>query len=188
MDKKELKEIIEEDKKIYFGKKNFKNFIRYFTYFRFARIGKYIILLRKLNYYQDKIEFGFINKLLCFYYKKKKNKLGEKLNLEIDAKKIGRRLIVFHGNVVINGYTVIGDDCKIHGNSCIGNKGINYDESDCPILGNNVIVGVGSNIIGKVKVGNNVCISANSLVNKDVDNNVVVGGIPAKILKKIRED
>ena len=38
-------------------------------------------------------------------------------------------------------------------------------------------------ILGKITIGNNVFVAPNAVVTKDVPDNVIVGGIPAKILK-----
>lgn len=48
------------------------------------------------------------------------------------------------------------------------------------IIGNNVWIG---NIKGGVKIGNNVTIGANSVVVKDIEDNAIVGGIPASFIK-----
>ncbi len=185
MTKQELKEIIKADKLNYFGNTSFKNLIRYLTGFKYMKIGKYLILVRKLNYYQENINKSLFYKILCFFYKIKKNKLGEKLNIELDCKKIGKNLKIYHGNVVVNGFAEIGDNCELHGNNCIGNKGSLYNIDACPKLGDNIIVGVGSNIIGNVIIANNIRISANSLVNKNfLKENCLIGGVPAKVLKE----
>lgn len=57
-----------------------------------------------------------------------------------------------------------------------------------PIIGNNVHISAGAVIIGPIKIGNNVIIGANAVVNKDVLNNCIVAGVPAKIIKYISED
>ena len=56
------------------------------------------------------------------------------------------------------------------------------DKKGCPIIGDRVYIGAGAKVIGKVRVGNNVAIGANSVVTKDVPDNAVVGGVPAKII------
>ena len=43
-------------------------------------------------------------------------------------------------------------------------------------------IGAGAKVVGKIRVGNNVAIGANAVVTKDVPDNAVVGGIPAKII------
>ena len=52
-------------------------------------------------------------------------------------------------------------------------------------IGNNVFIGMKSTILKGVRIGNNVIIGANSLVNKDVPDNCVVAGNPAKIVKML---
>lgn len=51
------------------------------------------------------------------------------------------------------------------------------------IIGDNVDLTIGCKVIGGVHIGNNVIVAPNSVVVKDVPNNAIVSGIPAKILK-----
>ena len=50
-------------------------------------------------------------------------------------------------------------------------------------MGDDVEVCCGAKVIGGVTIGNNVTIGAQTLVVKDVEDNVVVGGVPARVLK-----
>lgn len=50
-----------------------------------------------------------------------------------------------------------------------------------PKIGNNVQIGCGAVIIGNVTIGNNVYIGANAVVLKDVPDNSIAVGVPAKI-------
>lgn len=52
-------------------------------------------------------------------------------------------------------------------------------------IGNNNWIGANVFISGGVKLGNNVIVGANSFVNKSFGNNVIIGGIPAKVLKSL---
>lgn len=52
-----------------------------------------------------------------------------------------------------------------------------------PTIGNNVHIYAGAVVFGGIKIGNNVTIGANSVVDKPVPDNAVAVGIPAKILK-----
>lgn len=54
-------------------------------------------------------------------------------------------------------------------------------------IGNNVMVGANSTILAGVSIGNNATISAMSLVNRDVEKNSFVGGVPSKRLTSIIE-
>lgn len=65
----------------------------------------------------------------------------------------------------------------------VGNKGVGSERH--PILGNNIIFGANSIVVGPITVGNNVIIAAGAVVTKDVPDNCVVGGVPAKILRNL---
>lgn len=82
--------------------------------------------------------------------------------------------------IVINQDVIIGDNCKIlHGVTMGGKSGI----KEVPIIGNNVLIGAGSILIGPIKIGDNAIVGAGSVVTKDVPKNAVVAGNPAKIIK-----
>ena len=82
--------------------------------------------------------------------------------------------------VVIHSRAVIGKDCMIGQNVTIGGKSGWYE---VPIIGDNVEIAAGARVIGPIRVGNNVIIGANAVVVKDVPDNCIVAGIPAKIIK-----
>lgn len=72
----------------------------------------------------------------------------------------------------------IGDYLTVKQNVCIG-----MNHNQLPILGDHVFCGVGSCILGGVKIGDNVSIGANCVVLKDVPSNATVIGNPAIIIK-----
>ena len=57
----------------------------------------------------------------------------------------------------------------------------------CIEIGNNVFIGSGTFITYNVKIGSNVIIGACSLVNKDIPDNCVVAGVPARIIETFEE-
>ncbi|AFV24609.1 hexapeptide transferase family protein [Methanolobus psychrophilus R15] len=96
--------------------------------------------------------------------------------------KIGKGIFIGHiGGLVIAANSVIGDNPSFHQWNTIGGAG-RGPMYGVPTVGNNVYLGAGAQIIGNVKVGNDVMIGANAVVVKDVPDNAVVGGIPAKVL------
>lgn len=60
------------------------------------------------------------------------------------------------------------------------------NDNDYPTIGDNVTIYAGAKILGNVTVGDNSIIAANAVVVKDVPANVIVGGVPAKIIKQIK--
>ena len=72
-------------------------------------------------------------------------------------------------------------NCILRHNVTIGNKS---EIDDVPIIGDNVNIGVGAVIIGRITVGNNVDIGANAVVLKDVPDNCIAVGNPARNILK----
>lgn len=96
---------------------------------------------------------------------------------------IGKNTLFGHSGigVVIHQDAIIGDDCMIGQGITIGGRSKNRI---VPTIGNKVYIAAGARVLGPIKIGNNVIIAPNAVVIKDVPNNCIVGGIPAKILKE----
>ncbi len=69
---------------------------------------------------------------------------------------------------------------------CRNNTTLGYGKGGRPIVGNDVNLGVNVVIIGGIRIGNNVTVGAGSVVVKDVPDNCVVAGNPAKIIRYIK--
>ncbi len=102
------------------------------------------------------------------------------LTLFIHTHDIGPGLFIQHGFATIISARKIGKNCWINQQVTIGYS----NSSDCPTLGDNVMVTAGAKIIGNVSVGDNTKIGANAVVVKDVPPNVTVVGIPAYIVRR----
>ena len=101
--------------------------------------------------------------------------------------KIGKNLFIDHGmGVVIGETSEIGDNVTIYHMVTLGgiSPSINSNEQReikrHPTLKNNVVVGSGAQILGPIIVGENSKIGANAVVTKDVKDNSIMVGIPAK--------
>ena len=101
--------------------------------------------------------------------------------------KIGRNLFIDHGmGVVIGETSEIGNNVTIYHMATLGGiaPSINSNEQRQvkrhPTLGDCVVVGSGAQILGPVIIGANAKIGANAVVTKDVPENAVMVGIPAK--------
>ena len=113
--------------------------------------------------------------------------------IEIHPKaNIGKNLFIDHGmGVVIGETSEIGDNVTIYHMATLGgiSPSINSNEQRNikrhPTLKDNVIVGSGAQILGPVTVGKNAKIGANAVVTKDVPENAVMVGIPAKNVGEI---
>jgi serine O-acetyltransferase len=95
---------------------------------------------------------------------------------------IGSGLYIGHfGGIVVSERARIGRNCSLSQGVTIG-KASRGKRLGFPTLGDNVYLGPGCKIIGNVRIGNNVAVGANAVVTKDVPDNAVVVGIPARVL------
>lgn len=143
---------------------------------------KYIRLLRYSGYYYERRNRNLLYTMLYFFYCRRKNKLGRKLGIEINEKSFKKGLEIYHTYcVVVNGDSRIGENCKLHGNNCIGNDGYT---KECPKIGNNVRIGVGAKIIGDVEIADDITVAAGAVVvTSFLEPGITIGGIPAKRIK-----
>lgn len=106
------------------------------------------------------------------------------LSIEIPGTTIiGKGFQLYHGQAtVVHKNAVIGSNCIMRHGTTIGNAAMN---DGCPVIGNNVDIGCNVCIIGKIIIGNNVVIGAGSVVIKDVPDNCVIAGNPARIIRSL---
>ena len=103
------------------------------------------------------------------------------------AAKIGKRLFIDHGMGVVIGETcIIGDDCIICQGVTLGATK-NIKSKRHPTLGNNVIVGANSCILGNIVIGNNCKIGSGTIVLNDLEDGSVIVGEKGKIIKTGKE-
>jgi serine O-acetyltransferase len=96
---------------------------------------------------------------------------------------IGRRLYIAHqGTIAMHPHCKVGDDCVIRQGSTIGASEEVTPHEEAPILGNNVQVGAGAMVLGKIRIGDNVRIGPNAVVTTDVPDNSTVLAPPSRIV------
>ena len=102
---------------------------------------------------------------------------GIELPCEVE---IGRNFVIDHfGGIVVSGYARFGDDCRIRNGVVVGLARV--DDPVAPVIGNNVDIGAGAKLLGRITVGDNVVIGANAVVVRDVPPNSVAVGVPAVV-------
>lgn len=177
--KNDLKQYLLEDAKfVGFWKPSLKDWLFHNEYWY---IYHFIRHLRYVEYY---INSGKNRHPMFFWHWLRYKRLGFKLHYTIYPNTVGAGFRMFHsgGYVHVGPQTHIGKNCTLMPGVVFGNK-----NQDCKwqeiTVGDNCYFGLDSKIFGPVHIGNNVVVGANSVVTKDVPDNAVIGGIPAKIIR-----
>lgn len=114
-------------------------------------------------------------------YRKVRNSYGIELPYTV---RLGRRVVVEHqGNIVIHGYSSIGDDSIIRQGVTLGLRYVEHPY-DVPELGKGVNLGAGAKLFGPIQVGDGAQIGANAVVLQSVPAKATAVGIPARILQR----
>ena len=97
---------------------------------------------------------------------------------------IGRNFVIDHfGGFVISGYASFGDNCRIRNGVVVGLSRV--DEPGAPAIGNNVDIGAGAKLLGRITIGDGVLIGANAVVLRDVPADSIAVGVPASIKPRV---
>jgi len=97
--------------------------------------------------------------------------------------KIGEGFFIDHGmGVVIGETSEIGDNVTLYQGVTLG--GTSHQRAKRhPTLGNNVVVGVGAQLIGAITIGDNAKVGAGSVVVNSVPANATVVGVPGRVVE-----
>lgn len=113
-------------------------------------------------------------------------KIGENVGIAANA------FIAVRGKIIIGSNTIFGPGVSIH------SENHNFSDLKTPIrlqgatrkgitIGENCWIGAKVTILDGVHIGNNVIIAAGAVVNKDIPDYAIVGGVPARIIKMRNE-
>ena len=96
---------------------------------------------------------------------------------------IGKCLFIDHGMGIVFGETTeIGDNCTIYHGVTLGGTGKDTGKRH-PTLGNNVLIGAGTKVLGPVYIGDNSRIGAGSVVLRNLPANCTAVGVPAEVVR-----
>ena len=147
-----------------------------------ARAYRFIKCLRKCEYHKNNKK-RIIHRLMYLYYSFRLARIGANYHISILPNTCGYGLRLLHlsggGGILLN-IQKAGNYCAFNAGVLIGNKD---SQDNRPVLGDHVAFGPGAKAFGKINIGDNVFVAANSVVTKDVPQNAVVAGIPARVLK-----
>lgn len=180
----ELNLYLREDKKRNIGNISFAKWVVLWLYESDGYMA--YRLLRSLRHYEYALncisKYPIIGAIYTKYRLYRYYKVSNKYNVRIKPNSVGYGLYLPHikgGGIVLNCKSM-GNYCAVNTNVLCGNK---HTAEQIPTIGNNVDLTTGCKIIGAVTIGDNAVVAPNAVVVKDVPENAIVGGIPAKIIK-----
>lgn len=148
-----------------------------------AYVLHYLKLLRHCEYHRNN-RSSCIHNIFYFFYKIRLNHLGVRLHLTIPENKCGYGIRIIHiaggGGVLLNVKSV-GNYCEFNSGVLLGTKN---KKGDLPSVGDYTVFGPGSKAFGDIKIGNNVFVAPGAIVYCNVEDDTIVGGVPAKVIKK----
>lgn len=153
-----------------------------FTYGENWELFSYMKNLRYLEYYINKKQYPW-DKLLMSYHWLRHRKNCKRLDIYIAPNSVGPGFHLQHRGFrhILSG-TKIGANCEILPLVLMGKKRPDIEDYHINI-GNNCYISTGVTILAPINIGNNVTIAAGAVVTKDVPDNCIVAGVPAKIIK-----
>lgn len=89
------------------------------------------------------------------------------------------------GNVIVGSRVTLGRNCEIRqGVTLGGSVGKRRDGRSQPLLGDDVQIGAGAQVVGPIVVGDRVFIGANAVVTSDLPSDSIAAGIPARVIRR----
>jgi serine O-acetyltransferase len=174
---RQTRALVRSDLYRYAGDVRFASFLKHFL---FTPGFKYSAVMRLCGYLRE----GRLRRWLLYPpFKLLLLRYRYKYGIAIpEYTRIGPGLFINRfGGVMVNGDAVIGANCNITHGAMLGqlNRG---PRAGSPVLGDEVFLAAGCKVIGHIRIGDRAAVGANAVVTKDVPDDGVVGGVPAKLL------
>ena len=180
MSRSEIAYLVRSDLYRYAGSSTARDFFRHY----FAEPGfRFSFWFRLYQWARTKryLRYG-ARQLISLILRRQTYRFG--ISISPDAR-IGPGLYIGHfGGIVVNKDVVIGCNLNISHDVTLGqvNRG---SRKGCPTIADNVYIGPGAKVLGRIHVGSHSAIGANAVVTRDVEENTSVAGVPARVISNV---
>lgn len=158
----------------------------FWKHFLFTPGYKYTVVMRSCGYLRTRPLMGFgLYPLFKWWLLRCRYRYGIAIP---EYTVIGPGLFINRfGGIYVNGDAVIGANANLTHGTMLGqaNRG---PRAGSPVLGERVFLAAGAKVIGHIRLGDGCTVGANAVVTKDVPDNGVVGGVPAKLISTAGSD
>ena len=165
-----------------YNTKLWKYYLGFFLGEESSRCIRFLRILRNTEYHYNNRTKSPFHLLLYYLWRIHLKRVSFRYKIYVGLNTCGPGLRIVHisGGVHLKCIKV-GENFTISSGCVVGKKGDNLHRA---IIGDNVSLSLGTKVIGKVIIGNNVKSGPNTVIVKDVPSNVAVSGVPAKIIKR----
>lgn len=140
---------------------------------------RFQLIMRRAEYYTN-CKKSLLFRPVVLFWQLRHRMMGYKCGYIIPLNTCGKGLSLAHpGTIVINEKAKVGDYCRINVDVNIGTSAGSGGQA--PTIGDNVYIGPGAKIFGKIEIASDIAIGANSVVNKSfLTPGITIAGVPAK--------
>lgn len=148
---------------------------------RWGAQGFWVMVVYRFGRWRYGVKPAIVRKLFSLLYKLLYKWVQIVTGVELPCEvKVGRGFVIDHfGGIIVSGYASFGDNCRIRNGVVVG---LSHADDPCaPVIGDNVDIGTGAKVLGRIRIGNNVLIGANAVVVRDVPDDSIAVGVPAVV-------
>ena len=147
----------------------------------FAAQGFWAMLVYRFGRWRYTVQPPVLRKLLSLVYKVLYKLAQIVTGIELPCEvEVGRNFVIDHfGGVVVSGFAKFGNNCRLRNGVVVGLA--RTDDPCAPVIGDDVDIGAGAKVLGRIRIGNRVLIGANAVVTRDVPDDSIAVGVPAII-------
>ena len=151
----------------------------------FTAQGFWVMLVYRFGRWRYTVQPALLRKLLSLVYRVLYKFVQIVTGIELPCEvEVGRNFVIDHfGGIVVSGYAKFGDNCRIRNGVVVGLA--RTDDPCAPVIGNDVDIGTGAKVLGRIRIGNRVLIGANAVVTRDVPDDSIAVGVPAVIKPRV---
>lgn len=147
----------------------------------FGAQGFWAMVVYRFGRWRYGVRPALLRKVFSFFYRIAYKLVQIMTGIELPCEvEVGRNFVIDHsGGIVVSGYARFGNDCRIRTGVVVGLARV--DDPCAPQIGDNVDIGAGAKVLGRITIGNNVLIGANAVVVRDVPADSIAVGVPATV-------
>jgi serine O-acetyltransferase len=148
---------------------------------RLGAQGFWVMLVYRFGRWRYSIRFAWLRKPLSFIYHVLSKVVQVVTGIDLPCEvEVGPGFVLDHfGGIIVSGYARFGARCRLRTGVVVGLARV--DDPCAPAFGDDVDIGAGAKVLGRIRIGSRVCIGANAVVVTDVPDDSIAVGVPAVI-------